>query len=184
MSDVTFLGISGSLRARSFNTALLRAAKELVPAGVRIEPFSLAEIPIYNEDVRERGFPAVVEALREGIRAADALLIATPEYNYSIPGVLKNAIDWASRPPQQPFDGKPIALMGASPSMHGSARAQHHLRQSFIYLNAHILNRPEVMVASAPSRFDDALKLTDESTRTHIGNLLLSLRDWTLRLRT
>jgi chromate reductase, NAD(P)H dehydrogenase (quinone) len=183
MSDLTFLGISGSLRARSFNTALLRAAMELAPAGVRIEPFSLAEIPIYNEDVRERGFPPPVEALRERIRAADALLIVTPEYNYSIPGVLKNAIDWASRPPAQPFDGKPMALMGASPSMMGSGRAQYHLRQSFIYLNAHILNRPELMVANAPSRFDNELRLTDDKTRELVAQLVAALRDWTLRLR-
>ena len=183
MSDLTFLGISGSLRARSYNTALLRAAVELAPPGARIQLFSLAEIPIYNEDVRERGFPPPVEALRDRIRAADALLIVTPEYNYSIPGVLKNAIDWASRPPAQPFDGKPIALMGASPSMLGSARAQYHLRQSFIYLNAHILSRPELMVASAPTRFDDQLRLTDEKTRETIINLLIGLRDWTLRLR-
>lgn len=183
MSDLTFLGISGSLRARSYNTALLRTAVELAPAGVRIEPFGLAEIPIYNEDVREGGFPPPVEALRERIRAADALLIVTPEYNYSIPGVLKNAIDWASRPPTQPFEDKPIALMGASPGMLGSARAQYHLRQSFVYLNAHILNRPEIMVGSASTRFDDHLRLTDDNTREMIINLLTGLRDWTLRLR-
>jgi chromate reductase, NAD(P)H dehydrogenase (quinone) len=182
-TDVTVLGIAGSLRKASYNRAALRAAVELAPEGMRIETFDLAPIPIYDDDVRLQGFPPPAQEFREKIRAADALLIVTPEYNYSIPGVLKNAIDWASRPPEQPFDGKPIAIMGASPGMLGSARAQYHLRQCFVFLNAMILNRPEVMIANAATRFDADGKLTDEATRKFVASLLVSLRDWTLRLR-
>ena len=127
----------------------LRAAVELAPAGMTIETFDIAPIEPYNEDVKQKGFPPPVQELRDKIRAADALLIVTPEYNYSIPGVLKNAIDWASRPPDQPFQDKPIAIMGASPGRLGSARAQYHLRQCFVFLNALILNTPEVMIANA-----------------------------------
>lgn len=186
MSDqasVHILGVSGSLRRGSFNTAALRAAQRLAPSGITIDVFDLAPIPLYNEDVRSVGFPSPVEAFRSAIKAADALLICTPEYNYSVPGVLKNAIDWASRPPEQPFDGKPIAIMGASISMLGSARAQYHLRQSFVYLNGLLLNRPEVMIAQALSRFDAAGELTDEKSRELIVGLLSGLQEWALRLR-
>jgi chromate reductase, NAD(P)H dehydrogenase (quinone) len=128
---IRVLGISGSLRRGSFNTAALRAARELVPTGMELEIYEgLREIPPYDDDLRQgQGYPPAVAELRARIKAADALLIATPEYNYSVPGVLKNAIDWASRPPEQPFDGKPIAIMGASPGALGTARAQYHLRQ-------------------------------------------------------
>jgi chromate reductase, NAD(P)H dehydrogenase (quinone) len=177
------LGFAGSLRQKSFNRSALRAAVELAPEGMAIETFDLAPIPVYNEDVKERGFPPPVQELREKIRAADALLIVTPEYNYSIPGVLKNAIDWASRPPDQPFDGKPIAIMGASPGRLGTARAQYHLRQCFVFLNAYIMNRPEVMIAGAPQMFDDELRLTDAGTRDMVGKLLQSLAEWTRRQR-
>ena len=118
MERYGYLGIAGSLRRGSFNAATLRTAQELAPAGMTIERFDIAPIPLYNEDVRQQGFPAPVEDLRARIKAADGLLIVTPEYNYSIPGVLKNAIDWASRPPEQPFDGKPIGVMGASAGVH------------------------------------------------------------------
>ena len=181
---ITVFGISGSLRRGSYNTAALRAAAELAPPGMRIETFDrLREIPPYDEDVRQQGFPPAVADLRARIKAADALLIVTPEYNYSVPGVLKNAIDWASRPPEQPFDGKPIAIMGASPGAIGTARAQYHLRQSFIFLNGLVLNRPEVMIANANQCFDDQGRLTDEKTREFIQALLVALKDWTERLR-
>ncbi|MBN9561472.1 MAG: NAD(P)H-dependent oxidoreductase [Alphaproteobacteria bacterium] len=182
-SDVKVLGISGSLRKGSYNTATLRAAGELAPSGVTLETFDIAPIPLYNEDVRAQGFPSPVEDFRARIKAADAILIVTPEYNYSIPGVLKNAIDWASRPPEQPFDGKPIALMGASIGALGTARAQYHLRQSFVFMNGLVLNRPEVMISAAGTRFDSQGKLTDEKSRELITALLTGLRDWTLRLR-
>lgn len=188
MSDgptLKVLGISGSLRRGSYNSAALRAACELVPAGMVIEIFDgLRDIPPYDDDARQQGYPAPVQALRERITAADALLIATPEYNYSVPGVLKNAMDWASRPPEQPFDGKPIAIMGASPGLLGTARAQYHLRQMFVYLNGLVLNRPEVMIGQAATRFDSAGRLTDEATRGFVQALLLALKAWTERLRS
>ena len=182
-TPIHVLGISGSLRRGSFNSAALRTAQQLVPDGMTIEIFDLAPIPLYNEDVREQGFPPPVEEFRRRIKEADALLIVTPEYNYSVPGVLKNAIDWASRPPDQPFDGKPMAIFGASPSFTGSARAQYHLRQVFIYLDALIMNRPEVFITSAHTKFDAQGKLTDETTRGHIRGLLDGLQKWTERLR-
>lgn len=169
------LGISGSLRAGSLNTALLRTAQEVAPDGVAIEIANLADVPIYNEDVRQQGLPDGVVRLRQGIAAADALLIATPEYNYSIPGVLKNAIDWASRPPDQPFDGKPVALMGTSPGRLGTARAQYHLRQCFVFLNAPVLNKPELMVGDAGTVFDDTGRMIDEANRGRVAKLLAAL---------
>jgi chromate reductase, NAD(P)H dehydrogenase (quinone) len=180
---VKVLGFSGSLRAGSFNTATLRAATALAPSGLTIETFDIAPIPLYNEDVYAKGFPAPVADFRAKIKAADALLICSPEYNYSVPGVLKNAIDWASRPPDQPFDGKPIALVSASPAFTGGARAQYHLRQIFIYLNPHILNRPEVMISAAHTKFDDKGQLTDDKVREQIRGLLDALKSWTERLR-
>lgn len=176
------LGIAGSLRKASFNAAALRAAQELAPEGMTLDIFDLSAIPLYDEDVYEKGFPPPVEEFRRRIKEADALLIATPEYNYSVPGVLKNAIDWASRPPEQPFDGKPIAIFGASPAFTGTARAQYHLRQVFIYLNGLILNRPEVFITSAHTKFDGQGNLTDEKTREHVRGLLDGLKGWAVRL--
>ena len=177
------LGISGSLRKDSFNTAALRACSELLPAGVTMSVFDLSAIPLYNEDVRAQGLPEPVQRLREQIRAADALVIATPEYNYSIPGVLKNAIDWASRPPEQPFDGKPVAIIGATPGGLGTSRAQYHLRQVFVYLNGQVLNRPEVFISAAPSKFDATGKLTDATTAEHLGKMLVALSDAARKLK-
>ena len=179
------LGISGSLRRGSYNSAALRAARELAPIGMAVEPYEgLRDIPPYDEDLRlGQGFPPAVEELRTRIKAADALLIVTPEYNYSVPGVLKNAIDWASRPPEQPFDGKPVAVMGASPGALGTARAQYHLRQMFVFLNGMVLNRPEVMIGQANARFDAEERLTGEKTREFVSTLLIALRDWSERLR-
>jgi chromate reductase, NAD(P)H dehydrogenase (quinone) len=185
MSDgkvLQVLAISGSLRKSSYNTAALRAAQELAPADLAIEIFDLSPLPLYNEDVKAVGFPPVVQLLRDKIKAADALLFATPEYNYSMSGVLKNAIDWASRPPDQPFDEKPVAIMGASPSALGTGRAQYHLRQSCIYLNMHLVNKPEVMIAAAQTKFDGQGKLTDEPTRGFVRELLVNLAAWTRRL--
>jgi len=177
------LGISGSLRKKSYNTAALRAARELLPDGVTLEVAEIGDLPLYNDDVREQGYPPAVERFRKQLVAADAVLIVTPEYNYSVPGVLKNAIDWASRPPNQPFDNKPVAIMGASPGAIGTARAQYHLRQSFVFLNAQVLNKPEVMIGSCASRFDADGKLTDEATRGFVKALLAALADSVRRLR-
>lgn len=179
---VKTLGISGSLRKGSFNTAALRAAVELVPDGLTLEIADIADIPLFNDDVRQRGYPPAVQKFREQIGAADALLFATPEYNYSISGVLKNAIDWASRPPDPPLIGKPAGIMGATSGMWGTGRAQYHLRQCFVFLNMFPVNKPEVLIAQAPGKFDEAGKLRDQQTRDIIAQLLVALRDWTLRL--
>ena len=183
MTALRFLGISGSLRAGSFNTAALRAAIELKPNDVTFELASIRDIPIYDDDVRATGMPASVVALQSRIAAADAVVIATPEYNYSVPGVLKNAIDWVSRTDPQPFVDKPVAILGASPGMIGTARAQYDLRKMFVYLDGHVLNKPELMIGSAHARFDKDGRLTDEATRGFIAAMLQALRAWTLRLR-
>ena len=180
---ITVLGFAGSLRQGSYNRMALRAAAELMPAGTTLETYDIAAIPLYNEDVREAGFPPAVQAFRDRIAAADALLIVTPEYNYSVPGVLKNAIDWASRPPSQPFDGKPLAIMGASPGTLGTARAQYHLRQTCVFLNMLPVNRPEVMIAKAHEKFDEGGRLTDAPTRKFVADLMSALAEWTRRLR-
>ena len=182
-SAVNILGICGSLRKGSYNAAALRAAGKLVPEGATLQTFDIGPIPLYNEDVKQAGFPEPVQEFRKRIAAADALLIVTPEYNYSVPGVLKNAIDWASRPPDQPFNNKPVAIMGASPGMLGTARAQYHLRQIFVFLNMHFVNKPEVMIAAANTKFDEAGELTDETTRKLMRELLQALTDWTRKLR-
>lgn len=174
-----FLGISGSLRRQSLNTAALRACAKLLPPGVTMDLADISAIPLYNEEIREQGLPDPVQTLRDQIRAADAIVIATPEYNYSVPGVLKNAIDWASRPPAQPFEGKPIALISASPGGFGGARAQYHLRQVFIYLNGLILNRPEAMISAAHTKFDAQGELTDSAAADQLRALLAALADWT-----
>jgi chromate reductase, NAD(P)H dehydrogenase (quinone) len=185
MSDTTLniLGICGSLRKGSFNLMALKAAQALAPVGMTIERFDIAPIPLYNEDVKAQGFPPVVAELRAKINAADGLLLVTPEYNYSIPGVLKNTIDWASRPPEHPFDGKPIALMGASGGALGTARAQYHLRQVFIFLNAHILNRPEVFIGAAQTKFSADGQLTDQATRDLISAMLVQFGAWISKVR-
>jgi chromate reductase len=172
------LGISGSLRKGSYNTAALRAAQELAPAGMSIEIGSIAGIPIYDADVQAEGFPTPVAELAERMRKADAVLIASPEYNYSIPGGLKNAIDWLSRLPEQPFAGKPVDMIGASMSLLGAARAQYHLRQSFVFLDALPMNKPEVFITLAQTKFDAEGRLTDEPTRKFLAANLEALARW------
>lgn len=180
--NIRVLGIAGSLREGSFNRAALRAAKELAPEGVELEIFELHGIPLFNQD-DEKDPPEKITELKRKIKAADAILLVTPEYNYSVTGVLKNAIDWGSRPyGDSAWTGKPVAIMGASVGNFGSARAQYHLRQMFVFLNMHPVNQPEVMIANASDRFDDQLRLKDEKSRELIGKLLANLRDWTRRL--
>jgi chromate reductase, NAD(P)H dehydrogenase (quinone) len=174
---ISVLGFAGSLRKDSLNKALLRAAVDLVPEGVKIEVFDLAGIPVFSQDL-EGNVPRAVTEFKDKIRKADAILIATPEYNYSMPGVLKNAIDWASRPyGDNAFDGKPLAIMSASVGMLGGARAQYHLRQSCVFLNLHPLNAPEVMVPVAQEKVDAKGRLTDEKTRARIRDLLEKLAE-------
>lgn len=176
------LGISGSLRKDSFNTKALEVAKQVVPKDVTLSVADIASIPPYNNDVFLDGLPDSVVRFRTAIGTADALLIATPEYNFSTSGVLKNAIDWASRPPDQPFDGKPIALLGAAAGAMGTSRAQYHLRQIFVFLNGHILNKPEVTISGAQNVFTDTAELADPSTREKIETLLIALVAWTKQL--
>ena len=177
------LAFAGSLRAASYNKMLLRAAVELAPAGMEIEIHDIGEIPLFNEDVEAAGAPPAVEAFREAIRRADALLIATPEYNHGVPGVLKNAVDWASRPPRRSvLAGKPAAVFGASPGATGTARAQTQLRASFVFTDTPALPQPEVLVFRAHEKFDADGRLTDEPTRAFVGRLLVALADWTTRL--
>jgi chromate reductase len=180
---LTILGIAGSLRQASLNRALLRAAVELAPPGVTIDTFDIAPIPAYNGDI-ELDPPGPVVDLKARIRAADAVLFSTPEYNYSIPGVLKNAIDWASRPyGDNAWDGKPVAIMGASPGVLGTARCQYHLRQSFLNLNVVAVTRPEVMLGNAMERFDADLRLTDAKSRELVARLIEALAALTAKLR-
>ena len=172
---INILGIAGSLRKQSYNRGLLQAAKELAPPSCNLEIFDLDNIPLYNQD-DEAQFPQSVTLLKTKIRAADAILIVTPEYNYSIPGVLKNALDWASRPyGDGAWDNKPVAIMGASMGEQGTSRAQYHLRQVFVTLNMHALNKPEVMVNFAQNKFDDKGQLIDPKTRQKIAELLTAL---------
>jgi chromate reductase len=182
-TPVKILGLAGSLRRASYNRAALRAAQSLVPADATLETIELDGIPGFNQDDEKSPPPRVVE-LKARVRAADAILIVTPEYNYSVPGVLKNAIDWASRPyGDSAWTGKPVAVMGASVGTLGTARAQYHLRQMFVFLNMYPVNQPEVMIANAAQRFDEQGNLTDEKARELIGQLLASLVAWTRRLR-
>ena len=182
-SPITILGIAGSLRKGSYNRAALRAAQQLAPDTCRVEIFELDGIPPFNQD-DEGNVPAKVTALKQAIRSADAILIVTPEYNYSVPGVLKNAIDWASRPyGDSAWEGKPVAVMGAAGGPLGSARAQYHLRQMFVFLNMFPVNKPEVMISAAHEKFDAQGNLTNEHSRKLIRQLLENLVAWTLRLR-
>jgi len=172
-------GFAGSLRAASFNRSLLRAAVELAPERMTIVIADIAEIPPYNADVEAQGDPEPVAAFKRAIAAADGLLIATPEYNLGVPGVTKNAIDWASRPPRKSvLDGKPVALMGATPGMGGTARGQSQLRQAFVFTNSYAMPQPEVLVRRASELFDTEGRLVDEPTREHVAKFLAAFADW------
>jgi chromate reductase len=178
------VAFAGSLRHASYNRALVRAATELVPAGMTIETIEIGGLPFYDADVEAEGDPAPVAAFKAGLLRADGLLIATPEHNDGIPGVLTNAIDWASRlPGRSPLAGKPVAVMGASPSQVGTARAQLHLRQLLAHNRARILPPPELLVAAAHQRFDGELRLVHEGTRRVLADLLERLRRWIARER-
>jgi chromate reductase len=181
--QITILGFAGSLRKGSYNKALLRAALELLPEDAQLEIFDLEGIPPYNMDL-EIKMPERVKEFKVKIKAADAILIASPEHNYSIPGILKNAIDWASRPPgDNSFDGKPVGIMSASPGMLGGSKVQYHLRQTFVFLNMYPINKPEIFVTFAAEKIDDKGRVRDEKTREKIKELLQSLIAWTRKLK-
>jgi chromate reductase len=182
MTPLRIAGISGSLRAGSLNTALLRAAILSAPEGCEIFPVPIGELPLFNQD-QEMALPESVVRFKEQIASADAILFATPEYNYSIPGVLKNAIDWGSRPyGQSAWEGKPVGVMSVSSGMLGGARAQYHLRQTFVFLDMHPLNRPEMIVPFGAEKFGPDGRLTDEKTIAKLSEFLLALQAWTMRL--
>jgi chromate reductase len=182
--SMNVLGFAGSLRRASFNRMLLRSAVDLAPAGMTIDVFELDMIPQYNGDVEAQGDPEPVAEWKEAIQRADAILVVTPEYNFGMPGVLKNAIDWASRPPgKSVLNGKPAAIMGASPGGFGTSRAQLQLRQAFLFTQTHAVLYPEVLVAKAHEKFDAEGRLTDEPTRRFVRQLLEALAAWSERLR-
>lgn len=175
----SIFAVSGSLRTGSLNTALLNAVVDLAPAEVSSDVYeAMGALPIYNQDLEAELPPAVVD-LRARIRGADGVLIATPEYNYSIPGGLKNLIDWASRPANDSvLLHKPVAIMGAAPGAFGSVRAQLALRQSFLWIDSRVMGKPEVVVFRAAERFDEQGRLTDESTREFLAGFLDSFLAW------
>jgi chromate reductase len=181
---LTVIGIAGSLRRASFNRGLIRAAVDVAPSGIVVIPYDLADIPLFNADIEAEGDPDAVTSFKEAIAVADAMVIASPEYNHCVPGVLKNAIDWASRPARRSvLTEKPVAIMGASSGRGGTARAQAHLRDGLTYTNGLVLPLPEVLVDLAGDKFDSDGNLTDASTRQEVRDLLVALASWTRRLR-
>jgi chromate reductase, NAD(P)H dehydrogenase (quinone) len=182
MAALSILGLAGSLRRASYNRALLRAAAEIAPEGMKIEIFDLAEVPLYNGDVEAEGDPEAVARLKKAIAAADGVLMATPEYNHGVPAVMKNAVDWASRPPGSAvLGGKPVGIIGASPGITGSARGQSQLRQAFEFTNSYCMPQPELLVFKAHEKFDSDGKLTDEATARFLGRYLTAFAAWVRR---
>jgi len=183
LTPIKLLGISGSLRVHSYNSAALRTVESVLPDGMTFEIASLASLPFYSADVEQRGFPDSVRELREKVGAADALIFASPEYNFSVSGVLKNALEWLSRPPDSPANGKPCAVFGASVSPLGTARGQVHFRHICVSLNMIPINAPHVDITSAKTKFDDNGDLNDRASIDAIRDLVAQLRDFTSRLR-
>lgn len=182
--SVRVAAFAGSLREGSFNKALLRAAVEVAPESMTIEILDLAGVPLYDADVEAEGDPDEVAAIKRAIGAAEGLLIATPEYNYGVAGVTKNAVDWLSRPPgESVLTGLPVGVMGATPGMWGTARAQMMLRQSFVFTESPCMLRPEILVARAREKFDDEGRMTDEKTRGFLGDYLEAFADFVRRHR-
>ena len=183
MAEVLHIvSFAGSLRRASYNRGLLVAARALVPAGMSLEVIEIGELPFYNADVEEKGDPPSVAQFKSALEKADGLLIATPEHNDGIPGLLTNAVDWGSRlPGRAPLTNKPIALVGASPSQVGTARAQLHLRQILGHVHARVLPPPELLVARAHEKFDSEYRLTDSGTTKVLGTLLERFAHWIRR---
>ncbi len=177
------LGICGSLRKASLNMAALRACSELLPAGMTLEIASIADLPMFNQDILDQGMPAPVQRFRDQVSAADGLLIASPEYNFSIPSPLKNAIDWGSRAPSQVFNEKAIAIFTVAPGPVGGTRAQYDLRRVLSQLWGHVLPRPEVFITHAAGKFDAQGRLTDETSRKFLGDLLAGFAPWIARMK-
>jgi chromate reductase len=181
--NMHFVGISGSLRKGSINTALLKTVQSVLPDGTTFEKVEIGNLPLFNSDLEADGPLEVVKHFKEQLSKADALVIASPEYNFSIPGVLKNALDWASRGKDSPLQNKPVAVMGASPGILGTARMQMHLRQVFLFNNMQPVNKPEVFISHAKTKFDADGNLTDEQSKETIRLQMQALHDVTLRLK-
>jgi chromate reductase, NAD(P)H dehydrogenase (quinone) len=178
------VGFAGSLRRDSYNLALLSAVREVAPEDVEIDILDISRIPLYNADEEAGGDPAAVAEFKDAIRQSEGVVIATPEYNHGVPGVMKNLIDWASRPPRSnPLDGKPIAIMGASPGMTGTARAQSQLRQAFVFTNSYCMPQPEILVARCADKFDAEGRLVDEATRKFLTPYMAAVSAWMRRFR-
>ena len=178
------LGFAGSLRRASYNKGLVRAASQVAPSGITVRVFDLADIPLYNQDIEDAGEPPSVVAFKRAIAEADALLVATPEYNHGTSGVLKNALDWASRPRvTSPLKDRPVAVMGASPGRGATARAQAQLREAFVFTGACVMPQPELLVSAAASHFDGDGNVTDPELLQSLAELVTALRDWSTRLR-
>jgi chromate reductase, NAD(P)H dehydrogenase (quinone) len=182
-STIKLLGISGSLRTYSYNSGALSVIASVLPDGMEFDAASLADLPFYNADVEQRGFPAAVESFRRKVARADALIFAVPEYNFSVPGVLKNALEWLSRPPNSPTNGKPCAVFGASVSPLGTARGQFHFRHICVSLNMIPVNAPHVDITNAKMKFDEQGRLIDQASVDLIRQLVGELRNLTIRLR-
>ena len=182
-SPIKLLGISGSLRKQSYNSGALRAIPALLPDGMTFEVADLADVPFYNADVEQTGFPDAVKEFRARVAGADALIFAVPEYNFSLSGVLKNALEWLSRPPNPPINGKPCAVFGASVSPLGTARGQFHFRHVCVSLNMVAVNVPHVDITNAKTKFDAQSQLTDTASLDALRQLLQELKTVTLRLR-
>ena len=183
MADLRVLGISGSLRKGSYNTAALRTCAELLPAGMTMTYARIDDIPLFNQDVFDAGMPEPVKRFRAEVAAADGLLIASPEYNFSVTAPLKNAIDWGSRAPNQVFQDKPVAIFSATTGPVGGVRNQYDLRRILTQLWGHVLPRPEVFIGNAQSKFDAQGRLTDETTRKFLADLLAGFKDWIVRMQ-
>ncbi len=181
---ISVLAIAGSCRRRSFNRALLRAARARAPAGVDIGEFDPSRLPFFDGDVEEAGDPEAVRELKAAMHAADLVLLVTPEYNAGLPAVLKNAVDWGSRPPRpQAWDGRPVAIMGATPGRLGTALAQRSLRESLAGLNAHVMPQPRILLPGAARLFDDDLRLTDAATAERLDKFMAAAAEWARRFR-
>ena len=183
MSTLDIVGLCGSLRSESVNRMALNLAASLMPDGMRMEAVEWREIPPFDGDVLAKGLPPAVQALRERIRRADGVLIATPEYNFSIPGVFKNVLDWVSRGEDQPFAHKPVAILSASPGPVGGARVQYDLRRVMLFMNAMVLAKPEVFIGGAGAKFDAAGQCTDETTRKFVGDQMRAFDKWVSAVR-
>ena len=182
MAELKILGVCGSLRKASFNMAALRACGELMPAGMTLTIAQIGDLPLFNQDLLDAGAPEAVKRFAAEVAQADGVLIASPEYNFSVTPALKNAIDWVSKLPKQPWQDKPVAIFSCSGGPLGGARVQYDLRRILVQLWGHVLPRPEVFIGAVQTKFDAQGKLTDETTRKFLTDLLAGFKVWIARM--